>query len=254
MFAGRVYDIVVTKFLEDFPEVFPEKMLFESRKGNFMKWIADIILVVILLLAFFLGKKRGFFRSVMDLIGTALAMGVAIWLGTLAAQWAFEEFLRAPLLRQVTEALDTVAPEGAASAVLGTMPDILTGTFSLYGITEASVNQAVAQASGAAADAVVNLLQPMIVSLLRALFSLVLFVFLLVVIRILTGALGRIFRLPVLRQLDHGLGALLGLAQGVLIVGLLCFCAQILGPLGPEWFQSTMDASWIYQGYLGLFA
>ena len=116
------------------------------------------------------------------------------------------------------------------------------------------MNQAVAQASGAAADAVVNLLQPMIVSLLRALFSLVLFVFLLVVIRILTGALGRIFRLPVLRQLDHGLGALLGLVQGVLIVGLLCFCAQILGPLGPEWFQSTMDASWIYQGYLGLFA
>ena len=45
-------------------------------------------------------------------------------------------------------------------------------------------------------------------------------------------ALVQFAHVPVLRQLDHGLGALLGLVQGVLIVGLLCFCAQILGPLG----------------------
>ena len=223
-----------------------------GKEGVSLPYLADAIILVIFLLFIILGVKRGFVRSVLDLVGTLAAMLVSMWFSGIAAQWVFSTFLQESLTRQIAEALQAAPAADAAEAVLSVVPEILRGGLEAFGITSDAINQAVAGTSGQAAEAVVAVLSPMVVSLLRALFSLVLFVFLLVIFRILSGVVCRIFRLPVLRQLDKGLGILLGVAQAALITVLLCFCAQALISVSSPWLVETIQASQVYQFYLSL--
>ncbi len=223
-----------------------------GKEGVSLPYLADAIIVVIFLLFIILGVKRGFVRSVLDLVGTLAAMLVSMWFSGIAAQWFFSTFLQESLTRQIAEALQAAPAADAADAVLSVVPEILRGGLEAFGITSDAINQAVAGTSGQAAAAVVAVLSPMVVSVLRGLFALVLFVFLLVIFRILSGVVCRIFRLPVLRQLDKGLGILLGITQAVLITVLLCFCAQALISVSSPWLVETIQASQVYQFYLSL--
>lgn len=223
-----------------------------GKEGVSLPYLADAIILVIFLLFIILGVKRGFVRSVLDLVGTLAAMLVSMWFSGIAAQWVFSTFLQESLTRQIAEALQAAPAADAAEAVLSVVPEILRGGLEAFGITSDAINQAVAGTSGQAAAAVVAVLSPMVVSVLRGLFALVLFVFLLVIFRILSGVVCRIFRLPVLRQLDKGLGILLGVAQAALITVLLCFCAQALISVSSPWLVETIQASQIYQFYLSL--
>lgn len=223
-----------------------------GKEGVSLPYLADAVIVVIFLLFIILGVKRGFVRSVLDLVGTLAAMLVSMWFSGIAAQWVFSTFLQESLTRQVAEALQAAPAADAADAVLSVVPEILRGGLEAFGITSDAINQAVAGTSGQAAAAVVAVLSPMVVSVLRGLFALVLFIFLLVIFRILSGVVCRIFRLPVLRQLDKGLGILLGVAQAALITVLLCFCAQALISVSSPWLVETIQASQVYQFYLSL--
>ena len=223
-----------------------------GKEGVSLPYLADAIIVVIFLLFIILGVKRGFVRSVLDLVGTLAAMLVSMWFSGIAAQWVFSTFLQESLTRQIAEALQAAPAADAAEAVLSVVPEILRGGLEAFGITSDAINQAVAGTSGQAAAAVVAVLSPMVVSVLRGLFALVLFIFLLVIFRILSGVVCRIFRLPVLRQLDKGLGILLGITQAVLITVLLCFCAQALISVSSPWLVETIQASQVYQFYLSL--
>lgn len=223
-----------------------------GKEGVSLPYLADAIILVIFLLFIILGVKRGFVRSVLDLVGTLAAMLVSMWFSGIAAQWVFSTFLQESLTRQIAEALQAAPAADAADAVLSVVPEILRGGLEAFGITSDAINQAVAGTSGQAAEAVVAVLSPMVVSVLRGLFALVLFVFLLVIFRILSGVVCRIFRLPVLRQLDKGLGILLGVAQAALITVLLCFCAQALISVSSPWLVETIQASQVYQFYLSL--
>lgn len=51
-----------------------------------MKYVLDVIFLLLLILFLVFGAKKGFFRSVIDLVGTVVAMGAAVWLGAVAAQ------------------------------------------------------------------------------------------------------------------------------------------------------------------------
>lgn len=223
-----------------------------GKEGVSLPYLADAVIVVIFLLFIILGVKRGFVRSVLDLVGTLAAMLVSMWFSGIAAQWVFSTFLQESLTRQIAEALQAAPAADAADAVLSVVPEILRGGLEAFGITSDAINQAVAGTSGQAAEAVVAVLAPMVVSALRGLFALVLFIFLLVIFRILSGVVCRIFRLPVLRQLDKGLGILLGITQAVLITVLLCFCAQALISVSSPWLVETIQASQVYQFYLSL--
>lgn len=212
---------------------------------------ADLIFVALVVFTLVIGWKRGFFRSMMDLIGTLLVLAVSIWLSGVAAEWAFQEMLRGPMIAQIAEALETASADNAAEVVFSALPSIFSGALELYGITADTVNQAIANTSGSAAVAAVDLMAPAVISVLKAVLALVLFLFLLALMRILTSAICRVLRLPLLRQLDQCLGAVLGGVQGIAVVFLLCFCAELLAPVSSPWLREMVEGSQICRIFSG---
>lgn len=214
--------------------------------------VVDILFLLVILLGFYFGMKRGFFRSVFDLAATVAALIIATWFSGIVAHGFYYEVLREPMVRQITESLATSSSGNGAEAALSALPELFTGALNFYGVTADTLNSAIANATGSAAEAAVAVMAPVIISVLKSLFSLVIFVILLVILRIVSELLSRIFRLPVLNQLDKGLGSALGLAQGLVIVFLLCFSVQVLSYLfSPEWQQALNDSR-VYQFYLYL--
>lgn len=215
-----------------------------------MKYVLDVIFLLILILFLVFGAKKGFFRSVIDLVGTVVAMGAAVWLGAAAAQWFFDGMLRESLTLQVAEALRNSPAGNAPDVILSALPDVLAGALEHYGITADTLNQAISNASGSAAEAAVIAIAPAVISILKALFSLVLFIFLMVILRILSGVVSRLLKLPVLKQLNKALGALLGVVQALLVILLCCFCLELLSPAASPTIQSMAENSVVYQTYL----
>lgn len=220
------------------------------RGERIMKYVLDVIFLLLLILFLFLGAKKGFFRSVIDLVGTIVALGAAVWLGAAAAEWVFDGMLREALTLQVAEALRNSPAGTAPEAVLSALPDVLAGALEHYGITTDTLNQAISQASGSAAEAAVSVIAPAVISMLKALFSLVLFIFLLVILRIISGIISRLLKLPVLKQLNKAMGALLGVVQALLVILLCCFCLELLSPAASPEIQSMAENSVVYQTYL----
>ena len=65
-----------------------------GKEGVSLPYLADAVIVVIFLLFIILGVKRGFVRSVLDLVGTLAAMLVSMWFSGIAAQWVSPLFYR----------------------------------------------------------------------------------------------------------------------------------------------------------------
>lgn len=215
-----------------------------------MKFLLDIVFLILVLLFLVFGAKKGFFRSIIDLVGTLVALTAAVWLGAAAAEWVFEGMLRESLTLQVAEALRNSPAGNAPEAVIEALPGLFAGALEHYGITADTLNQAISNASGSAAEAAINVVAPVVISILKALFSIVLFILLLVILRLVSGAISRILKLPVLKQLNHALGALLGAVQGLLVILLCCFCLELLASAATPALQDMAENSVVYQAYL----
>jgi Uncharacterized membrane protein, required for colicin V production len=93
-----------------------------------------------------------------------------------------------------------------------------------------------------------NVLQ---LALAKVIATVLFFVLLHILIRMVVGALDTVFRLPVLHQINMLFGGVFGLLKGVLVIFLLCAVLQLAAPAiavkYPELSQKEIDRSCIYQ-------
>lgn len=156
-----------------------------------MGTILDIILGVVILLFVFSGLKIGLVRSLVELIGSVLAVVASV---ALANQ--FTAFLYPFVWKEK-------APGALDSAVT------------------------------------------------RVLATVLLFILLQMLVRVVASALDAVFRIPVLHQVNTLLGGVFGLLKGVLVVFLICAALQLTLPLitakYPHVTEKEVAKSYIYQ-------
>lgn len=203
-----------------------------------MSLVLNIILVAIMALTVFLGYRRGFVRTMIQLVGWVAALIVALTLSTPAATFAFDNFFAKGLETQLTETFNGIA--GEPSAMLEQMVEKLPAPIAsalennphvletLENLDESTANTAQSLAS----SVVDTVIRPLAVSLLQFLIFLVLFLLLLVVVRLLEKLVKPICKLPLIRQADGILGAVLGALKGAVFVLLLTALLQWLVTMG----------------------
>ena len=95
-------------------------------------------------------------------------------------------------------------------------------------------------------------IRPVAVALLRILCFFVLFLLLLILVAIAANLISRVFRLPVLRQLDGGLGAVIGVIEGVVLVFVAVTVVQMVAAssssdalITTQHIQNTTLVRWV---------
>jgi uncharacterized membrane protein required for colicin V production len=219
-----------------------------------MGWILDISLLVLLALFVVWGFRSGVAKSLAEFGGTIVAVVAAVLLASALSGTIFEAFFKGPLTANVSEALQSGAGQDVAakvSALLEALPGFIRNSLGNYGVTQQEIGQVVSGASGDAADAVVAVLRPIVTDLVRMVLMLVLFILLMIVVRLAARGIDKVFRIPVLHQLNSLLGGVFGILKCAVFVLLLCMLLRVALPMlnePPELFsQETIDSTRLFR-------
>lgn len=207
--------------------------------------IIDIVLVLVLAGLTAFGAKRGLFQSLAGLVIVVLALFGAAMVADFfappiakAATPMVEKYFQ----EEVQNFLDERLKESGIEEGLG-----LEGDFHMPELQDgflASVLERAKEKTETAAEAAVQYSHAAIESLIETIVYGILytlsFILLLIILRILCMAMGLLTKLPGVHGLNALGGALLGLAEGILLVFLVVFMLEHLGmPLDAEALQEA---------------
>ncbi len=219
----------------------------------------DLIVVCFLVIFAATGAHRGFVRAGVRLLGAALAAYLASVLGGMLAQWAFQTLFRDALVEHIGEALDQAGAGNLAVAVQQLyegLPDFIQRGLTSAGVTVESLLNSLSTQTGRVAEFVADALSPVFVNFLKVLAVIVLFMLLMIAVRLASDLLGRTFRLPILRQLDHALGGIFGLLLAVFALWIVAAALGVFLPLLTQETRGdveyTLEKTWIAGKLLGL--
>ncbi len=227
-----------------------------------MAWIFDLIAVAVLAIAVFLGYRNGFLRALLQLVGWVAAFIVALALGKPAAEVTFDTFIAEGVQTQLAETLSDVTelPDGGEigdwfEGLPAPIVSVLQNNTQLQEKL-VSLNTGVEATTDNLVDAVMStVIRPVGVALLQFVFFIVLFLVLLFVVRLLSRLIKPVVKLPLIRQVDGTLGAVLGLFKGLILLFALITVAEIIVATGGDTApisQTTLDDTLLVRWIAGI--
>lgn len=221
-----------------------------GRDENHMAYILDGGVILILIVAVAVGCHRGFFKSLILLVGSLAAMVLAGLLSTPLASFTFDTFISGGLQETIAARIEEAGAGSAADGLevaLSELPGPIAHALQAYAGTPEEIVDTVrdslsGSASAAAQTVVTAVIRPVAVALLGFLLFFILFVLLMIVVRLLARLVRQIARLPVLKQADGLLGGLLGLVEGALLVLVAVTVVQLIAAsAGPDAILTSED-------------
>lgn len=206
-----------------------------------MAFILDAVIVILVFMFILIGSRRGLFRCVRGLLGTVLSFIISVLLFRQLGAYLSNKFLSERIYSFVQNALQRATGGVPVETVLQDKPDLLTDFLRTCSMTftqlQQKISQMLADGFGDASDALTHLIaEPMTTKISCALAFLLLFLVSSLLIGLLLHLIGRLLRLPVLRQADRLLGFFGGALGGILTVWILCCVfATILPYLSSAW-------------------
>ena len=220
-----------------------------------MAYALDIVAILILAFCVFRGARRGFVRTILMLVGCLVAALAAYWLSEPVANWTYDTFVAARVEQSLVDQAQKAGAmqmEIPAASVLGEHAAPVAAYLVAHGVPETITigfddlsRESILRAAEPALNRVVR---PALVGVLAALATVVLFLALLLVWRLLVRLIDRVFRLPGLNQLNRIGGCVAGGLVGVF--WMMAFAAAVR--LGAEcgWFGSLITAETVEQSIL----
>lgn len=199
--------------------------------------VADIIIVAVIVLFTIIGVRRGIARTILGIVGLfvtyAVAGGLSKWLSPLI----YNSFLKQTVTENVNNYLSSYGFDYLLDNSISALPEWIRWLVSLFGGSAENVTQYVSQtvssAQTNAAQAITQTLESLAVSALQIVLMIVLFIIVYIIVRKLIKLVSKVFKAPVLRQVNGFFGGVLGAVNGLLIVwiavNVFCFIAQMTG-------------------------
>lgn len=189
-----------------------------------MAYLLDGIIILLFVLAIWLGHKRGFIKTVTGVVAFIAAVVVATLLSGPVAQMVYDSAVEPTVVETIGEytADATGSLESGVDEALSSMPGFVTNLLANGGITSgADVLAKVTDTADTAALAqniTDQVVEPLVVPLLKMIATLLLFILAYILASILLRVLNVVAKLPLLKQVNKSLGVVAGILSGALWV------------------------------------
>ncbi len=224
-----------------------------------MALVLDAVIILILLIAMFLGYRRGFIQTMLQLAVWIVSFAVAMFFSSPIAGAVFDGVFAEKLESGLCESLQATDSHSSSQqwdALLEKLPDPVSSflkndaelrdTFDTLSETDNAAVEAMAH------SVVTDIVRPVAVTLLRFIVFLILFVVLLFALRLVKKLLKPVSRIPIIRQADGTLGAVLGACKGAICVFAVVAVLQIVvatsspdAAITQKTIEDTQIVSWI---------
>ena len=188
--------------------------------------VADIIIIAVFALLFFIDFKRGIAITILNVAGVALTGFLAYHISNFLASWVYTAFVQQTLTTNLQQMIDTQGINSAIANSFSALPNWVMGMLgfflSIFGLdSSVYTNDFQVPNSAAAAGStsgVENLIQPVIIGMFRLVIGVVISIIIFIIIKILVKKLARVFKIPVVKQINKLLGGVLGLTEAAILV------------------------------------
>lgn len=187
--------------------------------------VADIIIIAVFALLFFIDFKRGIAITILNVAGVALTGFLAYHISNFLASWVYTAFVQQTLTTNLQQMIDTQGINSAIANSFSALPNWVMGMLgfflSIFGLDSSAYTndfQVPNSAAAAVSTSVENLIQPVITGMFRLVIGAVLSIIIFIIIKILVKKLARVFKIPVVKQINKLLGGVLGLAEAAILV------------------------------------
>ncbi len=195
-----------------------------------MTLVLDIILVVIFAAFVLTAAKKGFVKTLLELVASILALVLAYQFSPVVAQSVYDGFLRENMITSVEEQLDeslnvsTAAKK--AEVTLEALPDFVVSLASSAGVEIGDIKSKISSekfsSENIATELVDKVAQPIVVGALTIVAFMLLAIILLFALKFLAHIISKLFDVPLIGTTNKLLGALLGACKGIIVVVFLC--------------------------------
>lgn len=188
--------------------------------------VADIIIIAVFALLFFIDFKRGIAITILNVAGVALTGFLAYHISNFLASWVYTAFVQQTLTTNLQQMIDTQGINSAIANSFSALPNWVMGMLgfflSIFGLDSSVYTndfQVPNSAAAAVSTSVVeNLIQPVIIGMFRLVIGVVISIIIFIIIKILVKKLAIVFKIPVVKQINKLLGGVLGLAEAAILV------------------------------------
>lgn len=187
--------------------------------------VADIIIIAVFALLFFIDFKRGIAITILNVAGLALTGFLAYHISNFLASWVYTAFVQQTLTTNLQQMIDTQGINSAIANSFSALPNWVMGMLgfflSIFGLDLSVYTndfQVPNSAAAAVSTSVENLIQPVITGMFRLVIGAVLSIIIFIIIKILVKKLAIVFKIPVVKQINKLLGGVLGLAEAAILV------------------------------------
>lgn len=191
-----------------------------------MNIVIDLILIGIILLCIYLSAKRGFVKVLIETVGFIAAIILAFTISSPLADITYDKIIEPPMI----EAASNAVGENTETSALEALPGFIVNSFGdeISVFTE-KIDQNLSQGTETAVrTASQQVVKPIATKLLGLLFTAILFLLLLVVVKFLAKFLNGIFSFSIIGNLNRTLGGVIGIIRGIIFVLIFCTVISII--------------------------
>lgn len=217
--------------------------------------IADIIIIAIFALLFIIDFKRGIAITILNIAGVVLTGFLAYHISAFLASWVYTAFVQQTLITNLQQMIDTQGINAAIANSFSALPDWAMGMMgfflSLFG-TDASIYtndfQIPNQTATTVSVSVEQLIQPIITGLFQMVIGAVISIIVFILIKLLVNKLAKVFKIPVVKQVNQLLGGVFGLAEAAILVFFVVnIYSGVLELSNPEMLNSPMISGAVFK-------
>jgi uncharacterized membrane protein required for colicin V production len=217
--------------------------------------ILDIVIVAFILLLMIIGIKRGIVKTLYGLIIIALAGFLAYLCGKLVAEFIYDNYILTSITDSVSSSFESSkASTGVVSNnIFESIPDFLSNILIGFGVTQrgfaSTLSEATEFTQKATLTTVDTVIKPILISAISVFAIIILFILFFILLKLLGRYLLKIFKLPIIKQINGLLGGLLGIVEGLLIIMIFIIISKASASFSNSTFISKelIDSSFLFK-------
>lgn len=228
-----------------------------------MSYILDGIIVLIIAITIFLSAKKGFVRTLIEVVGLIAAIIVAFTFSTPVADSVYDKFVEPKIISTVEESFNNTANTATdtVDAVWTKLPKFMTNS-NFLNISKENVYEQIKTDTSATAttmaDTVSNsFVKPVVTKFVSLLFSVISVVFLIFVTKFLAKYINKLFNFSIVGKINKTLGGIIGLFKGVAVAIIFCLVISLIMSFTKNGFliftNDTVNSSYLFKFFTELF-
>lgn len=217
--------------------------------------VLDLILVAILLVVIILAAKKGVLTTIIEVVAFALAIFIASSIAQPVAEGMYKAFFAKSVQKGIYEVMPanpaTLNFAKKAEIVMDNIPQFAQNYATKIGVTTGTISTQISK-SGIKNDADLYknledvIVKPIAVAVLKHIMFFVLSIALAIILRLIVDALCKgLKNFELIGLADKLIGAIIGIAEGAVIVFLICCLLTYLKPRfeDPKMIEAVNDSS-----------